>query len=387
MRRLFPFLSLVLFPFVALAQTPTPTPAGTATPATAVATTPIPTVMPVRKAPLTAAAERRALVDGLGENELPEAMKLLRQNYVDPAALGEPSLARAQLEGLLLRLGPGVKLLANASATAPVPGESASPFRSEVLDGPIGYLRVGALTRENLALLDAALKGFAAKKIASVILDLRATPASSDYDLAAQIINRFVPKGRPLFTLHKPGTKEQRLFTSNANPTFSGYVVIVVDHDTAGASEVIAAVTRLYARSMVVGQASAGQAVDYGDFALGPNYLLRIAVAEVLPAANVKIFPDGVKPDLVVDGAPTGVDRERVLKAALEPGGVASVIYETERMHINEAALVAGVNPEIESLLDAQRRRKNPVEPISRDVVLQRAFDLIVALDTMSPKN
>lgn len=366
-RRLLPFFFLLLLPFGALAQTPAPTPA--------------------RKTPLAPAAERRALIDGLGANELPEAMKLLRQNYVDPSALGDPALARAQLEGLLLRLGPGAKLVASSAVAAPAPSEAASPFRSEVLDGPIGYVRVGAINRENIALLDAALKGFVTKKIGSLILDLRATPATSDYDLAAQLINRFVPKGRPLFTLHKPGTKEQRLFTSNADPIYNGYLVIVVDRETAGASEVIAAVIRLYARSMVVGQSSAGQAVEYGDFALGSNYLLRIAVAEVLPAANVKIFPDGVKPDLIVEGAPAGAERERVLKAALEAGGVAAVIYDTERMHINEAALVAGVNPEIEAMQDAQRRRKNPVEIVPRDIVLQRAVDLIVTLNTLAPKN
>ncbi|OAI43465.1 hypothetical protein AYO41_00210 [Verrucomicrobia bacterium SCGC AG-212-E04] len=375
MARRFPFfLSLMLLAGVALAQTPTPSPAPSPSPAKKpVATTP--------------AAERRGLVDGLSANDLQEAMKLLRQNYIDPAALTDQPLARAQLEGLLARLGPGAKLVANSGLATPAAAEVASPFRSEVLDGPIGYLRVGALNRENLGLLDAAVKSFVTKKIVSVIVDLRATPASSDYELAAQLINRFVPKGRPLFTLRKPGTKEERLFTSNADPIFNGYLVIVVDRETAGAAEVVAAVTRLYARSMVVGQASAGQAVEYGDFALGANYLLRIAVAEVLPAANVKIFPDGVKPDLPVEGAPAGAERDRVLKAALESGGVAAVIYDTERMHINEAALVAGINPEIEAMQDAQRRRKNPVEILPRDIVLQRAVDLIVALNTMGPKN
>jgi len=252
----------------------------------------------------------------------------------------------------------------------------------------VGYVLLGTLTKEHLARLDAALKGFASKKIVSMIFDLRATPASSDYDLAAQVINRFVAKGRPLFTLHKPGTKEQRLFTSNADPIYGGYVVIVIDYATAGASEVIAAVMRLYARSMTIGQATAGQAVEYADFALGPKYLLRIAVAEVVPPASLKIFPDGVKPDLAVEGAPTNAaERERVLKAGLEPGGVMAVVSDVERMRVNEAALVAGMNPEIEMLQEAQRRRRNPEAVAQRDLILQRAVDLITTLNTLAPKN
>ena len=365
----------LLLPIALWAQSATPSATPVATPATK-----IPVVSP--------AAERRALIEGLGANELSEAMKLLRQNYVDPNALGDPALARAQLDGLIARLGPGAKLMAAANASTPAEPAVPSPFHTEVLDGLVGYARLGALTKENLAKLDAALKGFAAKKIGSMIFDLRATPASSDFDLAAQVINRFVPKGRPLFTLHKPGTKEQRLFTSNADPIYNGYVVIVVDYATAGASEVIAAVTRLYARSMVVGQATAGQAVEYADFALGPNYLLRIAVAEVMPPANLKIFPEGVKPDLAVEGAPTtGPERDRVLKAALEPGGVMAVVSDAERMRVNEASLVAGINPEIEILQDQQRRRRNPIEAVQRDLILQRAMDLITTFNTLAPKN
>ncbi len=351
--------------------------------------TPKPPSAPAAKTPaMSPAAERRALIEGLGTNELAEAMKLLRQNYIDPNALGDPALARAQLDGLLSRLGPGAMLVATAAASTAAEPAAPSPFHTEVLDGMIGYVRLGALNKDDLSKLDAALKGFAAKKIGSLILDLRATPASSDYDLAAQVINRFVPKGRPLFTLHKPGTKEQRLFTSNTDPVYNGYVVVVVDYATAGAAEVIAAVTRLYARSMVVGQATAGQAVEYADFALGPNYLLRVAVAEVMPAANVKIFPEGVKPDLAVEGAPTtGPERDRVLKAALEPGGVMAVVSDVERMRVNEASLVAGINPEIEILQDQQRRRRNPIEAVQRDLILQRAVDVITTLNTLAPKN
>jgi hypothetical protein len=364
----------LLLPATLWAQTPTPAASPAATPA---AKTPA----------LSPAAERRALIDSLGAGEVAEAMKLLRQNYIDPNALGDPTLARAQLDGLLGRLGPGAKLVAAAGAATPAEQESQSPFYTEVLDGLVGYARLGALTKENIARLDATLKGFGTKKIGSMILDLRATPSSSDYDLAAQVINRFVPKGRPLFTLHKPGTKEQRLFTSNADPIYSGYVVIVVDFATAGAAEVIAAVARLYARSMVVGQATAGQAVEYADFALGQNHLLRIAVAEVMPPTNLKIFPDGVKPDLAVEGAPTSVaERDRVLKAALEPGGVMAVVNDVERLRVNEAALVAGINPEIEILQESQRRRRNPVEAAQRDIILQRAVDLITTLNTLAPK-
>ncbi len=400
-------LALALLPLVfttvVLAETPTRTPAPTLAPTPAVtvapAAEPAPSSIPpasggASPGPAKAAApkrigtpvtERRALIDALGTAELTEAVKLLQKHYIDPSALESVALQRAQLEGLLARLGPGASLVARGSLPTPEQEDALSPFRTEILSGPAGYIRLGSLTREHLAQLDQTLRDFAAKKIGSLILDLRATPVSSDFDLAAQAINRFVPKGRPLFTLRKPGTKEERLFTSSAEPLYAGFVVLVLDGATSGAAEVVGAVTRLYARSMVVGVPSAGQAVEYADLALDANYLLRVAVAEVVPPQGVKIFPDGVRPDLRVEGAPTGAERDRVLKAALEPTGISGVLYDPERLRLNEATLVAGLNPEVELIQDAQRRRANPSVNLPRDIVLQRAFDLLVGIAVSGP--
>jgi hypothetical protein len=57
--------------------------------------------------------------------------------------------------------------------------------------------------------------------------------------------------------------------------------------------------------------------------------------------------------------------------------GVGPFVYETERPHMNEAALLAGTNPELESL---EQRRSRASEKTPRDSVLQRAIDLVTSL-------
>lgn len=337
-----------------------------------------------RRSPGGLTAERRELIDALGTSELPEALKLLRQYYIDPAALKDESLQRAQLEGLLARLGPGARLASRRPTAEATPKtDPDSPFRAEVLKTRVGCIRLGALTKEHLTQLDQTLRDYAQQKVPHLILDLRTTPASTDFDLAAQVINRFVPKGRPLFTLRKPGGKDERLFTSNTDPLYEGFVVVVVDAGTVGAAEIVAAGVRLNTRSMTVGTATGGQAVEYADLALGQETLLRVAVAEAVPSAGPRIFPEGVKPDLTVENAPTGAERERVLKAALDKGGFAGVLDDPERMRINEASLVAGLNPEVELLQEAQRRRGKPVTIVPRDVILQRAIDTVTTVTSL----
>src|SRR5436190_22477907 len=84
----------------------------------------------------------RSLIDTMDSADLKEAIQLLKNNYIKPDALNETELSRAAFEGILTRLGRGVVLLSNASAEL---AEPAAPFYGEVLEGHIGYLRLGAL--------------------------------------------------------------------------------------------------------------------------------------------------------------------------------------------------------------------------------------------------
>jgi len=62
--------------------------------------------------------------------------------------------------------------------------------------------------------------------------------------------------------------------------------------------------------------------------------------------------------------------------------GMAQFVYETGRPHMNEAALLAGTNPEVEAVEAAQQRRgKSPEKSPPHDPVLQRALDVVTSLE------
>lgn len=318
------------------------------------------------------APEPHAAVDAIPEAELDKILQTFHQLYINPAALAGPEIKRATIQGLLERLGPGAEI---APPRATLIHSAASPFRFEALEQRIAYLRLGTFTEKTTGELDAALQQVAAQKLGALILDVRAMLPGTHLDATAEVVRRFTPKGRLLFTVKRRDAKDQ-IFTSKDDPAFRGVLVVLVDEDTAGDGEIIAAVLRAQAKAMVIGEKTEGEAAEYTEVPLGqPGLVLRLATAQVVVEQQSELFPKGLQPDLAVQVTPETTTA--VLNKALETG-VAPLVFETERPRMNEAALVAGTNPELEAI--AQRLRGEQSKTQLRDPVLQRAVDFITTI-------
>lgn len=295
-------------------------------------------------------------------------MRALKSNFVQPDALKDEEISRATLEGLLQRLRGGVLLLPGKESV-PAP----APFYSDVLANHIGYARAGSFTNERVAELDKALANFATRRVDAVVLDLRASTVSSEFEIAAEMAKRFVPKGKTMWTLHDTAAHQDQVFTNDRDPAFSGTTIALIDADTSGAAEAVAAAMKAKPQTLLIGQPSAGRAVRYSDFPLASGKILRVAVAEVIGPDGKSIFPGGVKPDLVVEQI--SLAQKRQIFAQSMQRGMAPFVFEPERPHFNEAALIAGTNPELEN-----RQQRRTSEENLHDPVLQHAVDVITSL-------
>jgi hypothetical protein len=356
------------------AQSPTPaSPAPTQPvrpPPVASSPTAAPSPSPARK-PTT-----KQLVDSLAPADLQAVITLLKSNFTNPDAITDTELNRATVEGLMARLPRGAMLLPNKEGAPP---EAPSAFYSEVLDGHIGYLRLGSLNGANLQAMDKSLGNFAAKKVDALIVDLRSSQGTNDFAMAEDFARRFCPKGKPLFTLRKPAARQDRVFSSDRDPTFQGLIMVLADGDTSGAAEAVASALRFYDKALVIGQPTAGRAAEYSDLPLPGGKILRVAVAEAVSPEGRSLFPDGIRPDLPVEMP--AANKRQIFQLSAERG-MGPFLYEAGRPHMNEAALLAGTNPEVEAWGAAQQRRgRGPEKQPAHDLVLQRALDVVTSLE------
>ncbi len=345
---------------VAEAQTPA---RPSASPSASPTATPAPSPTP----------SSEALINLMSSSDLQQVIQLLKSNYLNPDALNETEVDRALLMGLRARLGPGFMILPANTAES----ETNNPFFSDVIENHIGYLRVGALTPANLKSMDTALQDFGTKKVDAVVLDLRASSGANDFALAAEFAKRFVGKGKPLFALRRTVSKQERSFSADVEPTYRGLMIILADGDTSGAAEALGGILRVHNKALIIGQSTAGQAMEYADLPLNGGKVLRVAVAEAILPEGRSLFPTGLKPDLPVEMP--AADKRLVFQQSSEKG-MSPFIFESERPHLNEAALLAGRNPEVDASDAAQRRVRAGDKPGARDPVLQRAVDVITSL-------
>ncbi len=323
------------------------------------------------------------LVDTLDQAALQEAFRLLTSEYIQEKDLDPLEVNRAALQGLLERLDFGAMLLTEKTRAE---RESPYPFHHAKIGEAIGYVRFGRYTEEEIGKFDAALKEFQADKDRThLILDLRSPQAQAEFSIAARLLSRFRPPNELLFKIRRPGNDRPTLFISDAEAESCRMEpVLLVDRETGNVGEIIAAVLKRELNCLVIGEQTPGLAVEYRDVPLGADRILRYAIAEVVLEDDSSIFREGITPDL---RTPTALKVKHEVFAFVDGGKtIEELVFQKQRPRMNEAALVAGTDPELDYYLLLSQERPTPWDrPPLQDRALQQAVDLLGTTRFLKP--
>ncbi len=326
-----------------------------------------------------------AIIDQMPQNSLQEAFRHLKSDYIKKETLTYDELNRAALQGLLERLDFGATLLTKSSRAA---RNSPFHFLAQEITSQAAYVRPGQFNSKEVEQLDKALNTFNVNpKLHTLILDLRSPQAQADFEIAAQILSRFLPADHLLFKNKRPDQERPHLFFSKGAPQRWGRnLILLIDRETGNAGEIIAAVLKQRTGCLIIGEKTPGLTVEYRDVSLGENRILRYAIAEIVLDDDTSLFQKGVSPDLL---APFDKKSKHSVFKKGEKTKLKSFIFESQRPRLNEAALVAGTDPELDYYLDQTAGRttafdKKPLQ----DRTLQQAIDYLTTTQFLhSPKN
>jgi len=317
----------------------------------------------------------RQLVDGLDQESLQQAFRILREEYIKHGDLDYLEINRSALQGMLDRLDFGAMLLTEKSRSA---RNSPYLFHDVAIGTESAYLRFGRYNKDEIARLDQAIKKYnSIKSVRTLIVDLRSPQAQADFAIAANILGRFRPPNELLFKIRRPGNDRPTLFISKPAPAnWQKDLILLVDHETGNVAEIIAAVLKRDLNCLIIGEQTPGLTVEYRDIPVGKDRILRYAIAEVVLEDDSSIFQKGITPDIPTV---TSAKVKQAIYRDIDTGKkLRDFLFQKQRPRLNEAALVAGTDPEMGYyLLRSQQKQTQWDKPPLQDRVLQQAVDLL----------
>jgi Peptidase family S41 len=306
---------------------------------------------------------RKALAAASAEDRLSLIETIKAKYFKLPSA---PSLTPAsdELAPALVQLG--VRLVST----------DLRPYRTEVLSKRCAYVRFGSWSQALGNELDAVITDCKNHGLAGLIVDLRTSDVSFDPSLIAALASRFVSPNKDLFELrNSEGSETVR---SAVNPvTYSGPLAVVVNGGVTGNAEVFAAVLKAQIHALVIGQTTA-TTTPVITTTQWSNRKISIPAGTVSILGADEPLDAGLAPDIAVQITPAD---EVAALAQTDSGPIEPSIEDQPRRHIDEAALVAGTNPELDAF-EAEQNGKTPA-PKLRDVTLQRAVDFLVTVNLL----
>jgi carboxyl-terminal processing protease len=190
----------------------------------------------------------------------------------------------------------------------------------------VAYMKLTSFQKTTSRDVDAALWALHRQGMRSLIIDVRGNPGGL-LNASVEVADKFLPSGVIVSTRGR-STREDFDYQAHDVGTWRVPLVVLIDGDSASASEIFAGAVHDHRRGTVVGQQSYGKGSVQGIFPLNRYKSgIRLTTSKFYSPSGQPISDRGVTPDVVVTPGTTRV-AARVTDAGVVPATAADLTLQ-----------------------------------------------------------
>ena len=165
-----------------------------------------------------------------------------------------------------------------------------------ILEGDVGYLSIYQFTGDDVEGVKEAISAFQQAGVSALVVDVRSNPGGLLTDVV-DICDMLLPEGLIVYTEDRSGAREE--FYADGE-YWDVPMAVLVNGDSASASEIFAAAVQDTGRGIVVGEVTYGKGVVQTLHAFPEGDGMQLTTATYYTPSGASIHGQGVTPDIEV---------------------------------------------------------------------------------------
>ncbi len=169
--------------------------------------------------------------------------------------------------------------------------------KHEMLSDGQGFIQLIEFDEVTPGQFEAALEDLRSQNMKGLILDLRGNPGGS-MDAVVDIAQMMLPKGLVVYTEDKHGKKRE--YSCDGTQQLEVPLVVLIDMNSASASEILAGAIKDYGIGTLVGTKTFGKGIVQQIMPLSDGSAIKLTVSSYYTPKGYNIHGIGIEPDVEV---------------------------------------------------------------------------------------
>jgi carboxyl-terminal processing protease len=184
----------------------------------------------------------------------------------------------------------------------------------EIRENDIGYIRITEFDSVTVEQFKTAVDELILEGTKGIVMDLRDNPGGL-LDSVCDMLDYLLPEGLIVYTEDRDGTREE--YTSDDTHSVSLPMAVLVNGNSASASEIFAGALQDYGMGVIIGMPTYGKGVVQNTYLLSDGSAFKLTVEKYYTPNGQDIDGNGITPDITVE-EDASQERDLPLETALE---------------------------------------------------------------------